>query len=80
MTDAEGRSVSGTVMISGEETRWQFTPQRPWQAGRYHLVADTRLEDLAGNSIGRPFEVDVFRPVQREIKTETIQLPFQVGR
>jgi hypothetical protein len=80
VTDADGRAVPGTATISEEETRWQFTPELAWHPGPYHLVADTRLEDLAGNSIGRPFEVDVFRPVQREIKTETVQLPFRVGR
>ena len=47
-------------------------------AGGYHLVAETTLEDLAGNSIGRPFEVDVFRPIQREVKVQHVQLPFTV--
>jgi hypothetical protein len=42
-------------------------------------VADTRLEDLAGNSIAKPFEVDVFHPVQREIKTETVKVPFEIS-
>src|SRR5207249_867063 len=41
-------------------------------------VIDTRLEDLAGNSVGRPFEVDVFRPVEREVKAEAVKLPFRV--
>jgi len=50
----------------------------PWKAGRYYFVADTRLEDLAGNSIARPFEVDVFHPVEREVKGETVRIPFDV--
>jgi hypothetical protein len=76
--DDAGRKVPGTVSVGAEETRWELTPEKAWPAGKYQLVADTRLEDLAGNSIGRPFEVDVFRPVQREIKTETVKLPFEV--
>lgn len=76
--DAADRKVQGKVMVSKEETRWQFTPEQPWPAGNYQLMAATALEDLAGNSIGRPFEVDVFRPVQREVKTETVKLPFEV--
>jgi hypothetical protein len=76
--DAAGRKVPGTVKVSAEETRWELTPQKAWAAGKYELVADTQLEDLAGNSIGRPFEVDVFRPVQREIKAETVKVPFEV--
>ncbi len=78
MTDAAGRKVPGKVSVAAEETRWELTPEKPWGAGKYSLVADTQLEDLAGNSIGRPFEVDVFRPVQREIKSETVRLPFEV--
>ncbi len=78
VTDAAGKRVAGTVALSKEETVWQFTPAQPWRAGKYDLVADTRLEDLAGNSIAMPFEVDVFNKVDREIKAETIKLPFEV--
>ena len=45
----------------GRETRWRFTPERPGPPGDYQLLVDDELEDLAGNSIGRPFEVDVSR-------------------
>jgi hypothetical protein len=78
VTGPRGEVVAGTVAVSHAETRWQFTPKRPWQAGAYHLAADTRLEDLAGNNIERPFEVDVFRPVQRRLKSKTVRVPFQV--
>ena len=65
--------------ISSEHEKvWQFTPTAAWEAGPYQLVADTRLEDLAGNSIARPFEVDVFHPIQREIKGESVKGPFEV--
>jgi hypothetical protein len=76
--DDSGRKIAGTVTVGVAETRWQFVPADPWPAGTYRLVADTRLEDRAGNSIARPFEVDVFRPVEREVKTETVKLPFVV--
>lgn len=78
ITDERGAKVSGTIEVTRQETCWRFTPAAPWKAGRYHLVADTRLEDLAGNSIGRPFEVDELRPVERETKVETVQVPFAV--
>jgi hypothetical protein len=76
--DDHGRRLAGAVAVTEKETVWQFTPEKAWEAGTYQLVADTRLEDLAGNSIARPFEVDVFRPVQREVKAETVKLPFDV--
>jgi hypothetical protein len=78
VTDARGKTVPGTVSVTDEETRWHFTPKQPWRAGTYHLVADTTLEDLAGNNLTRPFEVDVFRRVQKEIKSKMVKLPFQV--
>jgi hypothetical protein len=78
VTDGDGKKVAGRVAVSDEETRWQFTPEQPWQAGTYNLVVDTTLEDLAGNNIARPFEVDVFHPVQREVKTKTVSLPFTI--
>jgi hypothetical protein len=78
VTDADGRKVPGRAEVTNRETRWTFTPDAAWAAGRYHLVADTRLEDLAGNSIGRPFEVDEFRTVERQTKAETVKVPFEV--
>ena len=74
--DEGGNTVAGTIEVTKAETCWHFTPSKPWKAGRYHLVADTRLEDLAGNSIGRAFEVDERRP--RERQTQTVRLPFEV--
>jgi hypothetical protein len=82
LTDARARKVSGTMTVSDEETRWDFTPEQPWRAGTYSLVVDTALEDLAGNSIGRPFEVDVFQPIQHAVKARTVTLPviIEAGR
>ena len=77
--DAGGAAVAGRIEIDREETRWRFFPDVAWRAGRHLLVADTLLEDLAGNSIARPFEVDVVRPVERRIESKTVSLPFVVG-
>lgn len=76
---AAGEAVKGRVELAASESTWRFIPTEPWPAGEYRLVADTTLEDLAGNSIGRAFDVDVFGPVQQQITTETIELPFTVA-
>jgi hypothetical protein len=76
--DAGGRKVAGDVSVTDAETRWLLTPQEQWMAGAYRLVADARLEDLAGNTIGRPFEVGVAHPTAPEIKAETVETPFEV--
>ena len=43
------------------------------------VSVDKDLEDLTGNSIGRPFEVDVFDKVERKAVAETVALPFRIG-
>lgn len=77
---SRGEKVAGSIVTLEDESRWQFTPQRPWSAGKYQLVAETTLEDLAGNSIGRPFEVDEFAPVQQRIETKTVSIPFTIAQ
>jgi hypothetical protein len=71
-------SVAGTVTVDRQETRWRLTPHEPWKAGVYQLVVDTGLEDLAGNHIGQPFDMDVFQRVTEHITTGTISLSFSV--
>src|SRR5262249_53678441 len=62
VVDADGQRVAGDAAVSEGETRWSLTPAKPWKAGHYRLVADTSLEDRAGNSIARPFELDLVQP------------------
>jgi hypothetical protein len=75
---ARGGRVAGTVTVGDEETCWRLTPKEPWQAGAYELVVDTALEDLGGNSIARPFEVDVFRPISANEASATVTIPFRI--
>ena len=70
--------VEGTIRIDQEETRWSFTPSRPWKKGAYYLEVGTVLEDLAGNALDRPFEVDVFERVEERIVQETRSVRFEV--
>ncbi len=72
------KPIAGKASLSEGERRWMFAPSSPWIPGRYSLVAATTLEDLAGNNIGKPFEVDVFKKVQRRLTSETVRLPFRV--
>ena len=55
-----GSMIDGEIGVERGETRWIFTPREPWQPGDHELVALSFLEDLAGNRIGRAFEVDEF--------------------
>jgi hypothetical protein len=71
-------SLTGTVSIDRRETQWRFAPHEPWKTGDYQLVVDTAIEDLAGNHVGQPFDIDTFEHVTERITTKTISLPFAV--
>lgn len=73
-----GQRLDLTATVGGGERLLTFTPLKPWRAGNYRLVVDTRLEDMCGNRVGRPFEVDLWGPITREIRTETVVLPFTI--
>jgi hypothetical protein len=75
----EERFVAGAISVDEEETRWRFTPEAPWTPGGYQLVVGTDLEDVAGNSVARPFEVDEFRPIEAKIIQQTVAVPFRIG-
>jgi hypothetical protein len=72
------KDLRGTVSIAHEEWQWRFTPSQPWPSGAHQLVVDTGLEDLAGNHIGQPFDLDVFNRVTEHIDTKTVSLPFTI--
>jgi hypothetical protein len=76
--DAGGTPLAGEVEVREQETRWLFTPRAPWRKGDHSLRVDTILEDLAGNSIGRPFEVDVFEKVEDRALAVTESLKFRI--
>jgi hypothetical protein len=80
VADGSGEKLPGAIRTADHESTWHFTPQDPWRAGRYQLVAETTLEDLAGNAIGRPFEVDEVKPIHERIETKAVSLPFSVAR
>jgi hypothetical protein len=75
---ASGSSVKGKVALDDQERRWTFVPVETWRAGSYTLTVQTTIEDLAGNNIGKPFEVDVFDGVQRRLTNSTVTVPFEV--
>jgi hypothetical protein len=60
-----------------QETQWSFEPEKPWALGDHQLLIDATLEDLAGNSIGRLFEV--YLPSGRPADVDQFRLPFTIG-
>ena len=77
VSTATGAAVDGDPRTHSRETRWAFTPRTAWRDGDHRIVVLTILEDLAGNRIGRAFEVDRFDRADKQ-ETESISVPFQV--
>jgi hypothetical protein len=78
IVDDAGQEVLGTGTVGSEESSWRFQPQESWLTGRFRLMADTQLEDLAGNSIARKFELDGFRGAESNTEEDTAAVEFEI--
>jgi hypothetical protein len=70
--------VSGVATIGQGETEWRFQPAQAWTAGEHQVVIDMALEDLAGNRIGRPFDVDTMTNPAERITKRSTSLTFRI--
>jgi hypothetical protein len=70
-------SVAGRKSLEQNEKKWLFEPDQPWNLGQYELLVQSTIEDLAGNNIGKPFEVDLEEGHRRE-PVKTVSLFFKV--
>lgn len=78
VVDENDEQLSGEVEIGEGETSWSFRPEEAWRPARYGLVADTLLEDLAGNSIAHKFELDARKVVRAATEEETVSVEFRI--
>lgn len=75
---AVGAMLDGDVSLENDDRRWRFVPVKPWTRGAHWLTVATTIEDLAGNNIGKPFDVDLFDGVERRISTRSVGIDFEV--
>ena len=73
---SEWALVEGKAELEEQERRWTFTPDSEWRPGPHKVVIQTAIEDLAGNNIGKPFDVDVVEAIQRYLTTVSVSLSF----
>ena len=71
-------NVPGSAKITNNEKTWTLTPAEPWKAGKHRVLVQSTIEDLAGNNIGKSFEVDIFTDVQKRITRETVSREFTI--
>ena len=72
------KALNGTASLEDDERRWKFAPARPWTRGPHQLLVQTTIEDLAGNNVGKSFEVDLFDNVDRRITNPVASIAFEV--
>lgn len=79
VVDSEGKPVKGDVQVGADHDRWAFKPVESWVPGMYQIIIDTALEDLCGNSIARPFEVQLqANAAATEISRQEVAIEFEV--
>lgn len=78
VVEKPGAAIAGEASLAQHERRWTFVPATPWPRGPHLLVVPTTIEDLAGNNVGKTFDVDVAEGAQRQLSTESVTVPFEV--
>lgn len=79
IVDEKGKSVLGRWQIVNEEKEASFKPDEPWMNGSFQLQVESRLEDLAGNNLNRPFDMDVKANAKLLPERKVISIPFRVS-
>ncbi|MGV3658570.1 MAG: Ig-like domain-containing protein [Prosthecobacter sp.] len=67
------KRVAGGSKVTEDARKWSFVPLQPWQPGAHTLEIDPLLEDLSGNNLQHPFEVDqadTARPSKRPTRRQ----------
>ena len=70
--------IEGSIVIKNAEKHWIFTPKEPWEPSDYKIVIETKIEDLAGNTVIRPFEVDRLEGPKEKTNEEFLRINFTI--
>lgn len=76
VVDADQAPLAGDLAIDRNETRWVFTPISDWENRPYRVEIDTSLEDVSGNSVAAPFDVDANNDSKSHDPAKRVLLPF----
>ncbi len=55
--DSTDTLLEGDISIAPDALSWSFQPEQEWLSGLHYLEVYNQLEDLAGNSLRKPFEL-----------------------
>jgi len=74
----DNETVLGKWSVDKEERMVHFLPYRLWREGSYQLQIETRLEDLAGNNLNRPFDKDLKSGEKPNVFREIFEKGFDI--
>jgi len=74
VVNGQGQILAGVIAIGEDEKSWRFTPTQPWQPGLHRVNVSSDLEDVAGNTPSRPFDMDLLTPTR---PAQKLQLEFE---
>lgn len=77
-SDQNARRVDGEVVVDEQERRWMLQPVGPWTKGQHYLVVAATIEDLAGNNIGKTFDVELAAGTPRQVAAPSVAVPFEI--
>lgn len=72
--DESGKAVVPNSF--GSNSDYLFVSSLRWESGKYRLEVDPALEDVAGNSIARPFNLDIEKYPDFTERTEPVVVEF----
>lgn len=75
---SEPNLVKGKFSLIAEEKGIHFTPQTAWSKGKYQILLEAKLEDLAGNNLNRLFDRDLKTEKKPLIARKTLQIDFVI--
>jgi hypothetical protein len=73
-----GAPVAGEPALSADGKQWSFAPRDAWPKGACRLLIQPELEDLAGNSVGKPFEVDIAGTEKERPAPKAAEIAFDI--
>lgn len=75
---SEAQEVAGVYKLEDQERTLHFFPKEPWPEGRYSLIVESRLEDLAGNNLNHLFDSDLTSAPNKGVPVKRKQVLFDV--
>jgi hypothetical protein len=85
--EGHGEPLAGEPVAGDDGLTWWFTPAGGWANGQYRVEVQRAIEDLAGNTVDRLFDVETAAtgraaPANEVVEARrggVVELPFAVG-